>query len=433
IYGFPGVGIDDSSTSAFYYREGLEAKGFGEFSDWNCEPYDCTRLEEADFKDLLERPEENWADVWYCATDYAWPNLTWEKESRFGYTVTVTVQEGDSLWKLADLVYGDGYFWTQIYDKNKECIGGDPNLIHPGMDLEVVLNASLADYAAKGDIYQQEGDFLLTEWKKGLSGTEIQSFYRRLLADDLWNGATWRQKGMPEDYNRRINDWMIADLDGNGQKDMIVIAGDGGADCPGEIWLYLNEEPAYVLKDETAYYEENFGFSSFCINPLMADLDNDGNLELLFGVITDGVGRAICLFRHVGNRWEECQTELPDYNDSWLESGIGIRVNTIDTTKNVYEAYCPYLEERREFTAKSWKEYFVNTDSGEQKTGSNVWGMYGFQCVDYKGKNALQFKEKLMWDGSYVLGGVIGDAVFILNWDADGVCRVADWWAEGDD
>lgn len=36
-----------------------------------------------------------------------------------------------------------------------------------------------------------------------------------------------------------------------------------------------------------------------------------------------------------------------------------------------------------------------------------------------------------MWDGSYVLGGVIGDAVFILTWDEDGVCRVADWWAEG--
>ena len=125
----------------------------------------CLTREEdiTDFKEFMERAEEAGQDVWFCATDYAWPNLSWEKESRFGYTAIVTVQAGDSLWKLADAVYGDGYLWTQIYEQNKECIGKDPDRICPGMDLEIVLNASLADYAAKGDTYQQEGDFLLTE------------------------------------------------------------------------------------------------------------------------------------------------------------------------------------------------------------------------------------------------------------------------------
>ena len=63
-------------------------------------------------------------------------------------------------------------------------------------------------------------------------------------------------------------------------------------------------------------------------------------------------------------------------------------------------------------------------------SGGNVLGVYGFECVEYKGRNALQCREVLQWDDSYVLGGVIGDAVFIFVWDEEGVCRVADWRVE---
>lgn len=143
IYGFPGVGIDDRITSAFYYREGLVTEGFGkgmyEFSDWNCKSYDCEHLEETDFKDLLSRPEEQWSDVWMCAANYAWPNLAWEKDSRFGYQVTVTVQQRDSLWEIADKVFGDGNCWEQIYEQNKDIIGENANLIFSGMDLEMTV------------------------------------------------------------------------------------------------------------------------------------------------------------------------------------------------------------------------------------------------------------------------------------------------------
>ncbi len=149
ICGFPGVGIDDRATSPFYYREGLVTEGFERgtynFFTWNCKPCDCTRLEETDFKDLLGRPEEKWADVWWCAADDAWPVLSWERDSRFGYTTAFTVQEGDSLWELADQIYGDGHFWPLIYEQNRERIGGDANLIVPGMDLEIAVNASQAD------------------------------------------------------------------------------------------------------------------------------------------------------------------------------------------------------------------------------------------------------------------------------------------------
>lgn len=143
VYGFPGAGIDDRITSDFYYREGLVTEGFGkgmyEFSGWNCAPYDCKHLKEADFKKLLNRPKEEWVNVWMCVSDYAWPNLVWEKDSRFGYMVTITVQDGDCLWQMADKVYGGGNAWVLIHERNKKIIGEDANLILPGLDLQLSM------------------------------------------------------------------------------------------------------------------------------------------------------------------------------------------------------------------------------------------------------------------------------------------------------
>ncbi|KUK83438.1 MAG: Peptidoglycan-binding lysin domain [Microgenomates bacterium 39_6] len=46
-----------------------------------------------------------------------------------------TVQPGDSLWKIAVAVYGDGYQWTNIYEANRSDIGPNPGLINPGQVL----------------------------------------------------------------------------------------------------------------------------------------------------------------------------------------------------------------------------------------------------------------------------------------------------------
>jgi hypothetical protein len=50
---------------------------------------------------------------------------------------TYTVKKGDSLWKIAKNVYGDGSKWRQIYDANKKVIGKNPNLIYPGQRLVI--------------------------------------------------------------------------------------------------------------------------------------------------------------------------------------------------------------------------------------------------------------------------------------------------------
>ena len=52
---------------------------------------------------------------------------------------TYLVQPGDSLWQIARIIYGDGQRWSDIYNyaNNKEIIGGNPNLIHPGQVLTI--------------------------------------------------------------------------------------------------------------------------------------------------------------------------------------------------------------------------------------------------------------------------------------------------------
>lgn len=441
ICGFLGRNMVDLPLDPFYYREGLVMEGFHRgFYDYPCFnsfPYDCTHLEETDFKDLLARPEEKWSDVWFCAADYAWPILAWEKNSRFGYTVTVTVQEGDSLWEIADAVYGDGHFWTQIYEENKERIGKDVNLVLPGTDLEITVNASQADYAAEGAVKEQEKEFLEEGKKRGITAAECKDIYRRLLADDLWNGQVlkWNsQTGKWESgWGFWLSDWTVTDLDENGQADMVVMVGENrGISARGTIWLYLNEEPAYILKDGMAYDEERFCFDfHFWEGPWMADVDNDGREELLLAAFNGGNGgpggRDTCLMRRVGDAWESCLEELPNDYGEWGEAQAGLWVQVACTGVDRYEAYCPYLDERIEFDGKNSRE--IGEDEYGRVAGSNVRGFYDYKCVPYKGKNALQCRECLCGEGGNAHG--VGEAVFILTWDADGVCRVADWRIEG--
>lgn len=53
---------------------------------------------------------------------------------------TYTVVPGDSMWAISERFYNDGTRWMEIYEANKELIGDNPRLIHPGYTL-VIPNA----------------------------------------------------------------------------------------------------------------------------------------------------------------------------------------------------------------------------------------------------------------------------------------------------
>lgn len=47
-------------------------------------------------------------------------------------THTYTVVKGDTLWGIAQRLYGSGAQWTKLYANNKSVVGSNPNLIRPG-------------------------------------------------------------------------------------------------------------------------------------------------------------------------------------------------------------------------------------------------------------------------------------------------------------
>ena len=54
-----------------------------------------------------------------------------------GAEETYTVKKGDSLSKIAKRVYGDAQQWRKIYEANRDIVGDNPDLIHPGQTLKL--------------------------------------------------------------------------------------------------------------------------------------------------------------------------------------------------------------------------------------------------------------------------------------------------------
>ena len=47
------------------------------------------------------------------------------------------VRKGDSLWSIAEELLHDGNRWIEIYELNRDVIGGNPRLIYEGMEFKI--------------------------------------------------------------------------------------------------------------------------------------------------------------------------------------------------------------------------------------------------------------------------------------------------------
>lgn len=52
-------------------------------------------------------------------------------------TKTYTVKSGDTLSDIAQSEMGDANRWRELYAANKDAVGDNPHMIHPGLKLEI--------------------------------------------------------------------------------------------------------------------------------------------------------------------------------------------------------------------------------------------------------------------------------------------------------
>jgi nucleoid-associated protein YgaU len=50
---------------------------------------------------------------------------------------TYTVKAGDTLSGIAESEMGDANRWPELYAANKDAVGDNPDMIHPGLKLEI--------------------------------------------------------------------------------------------------------------------------------------------------------------------------------------------------------------------------------------------------------------------------------------------------------
>ena len=242
----------------------------------------------------------------------------------------------------------------------------------------------------------------------GLEPGEWESCFQRLCQDDIFAGG-----------DLELVDFILEDLDENGQEDMVVMVQNPDALFvygTGCVYFYMNEDAPYCFLDE------EFPFF-FQVDLSSGDLDGDGNVEIVFGAQGTGNGGAgdwhyrLLTYKDHTMEW----MELP--SDSYETEERGIRIQVIqETKKDTYSAYCPVLEETLTFTSQNAKK----PEKQAMEVGGNCRGFYQVECVEYEGGYALKTAEYLFGEGGIVHG--VGAAWFVFVWD--GEWRIARWWVE---
>lgn len=245
----------------------------------------------------------------------------------------------------------------------------------------------------------------------GMTEEDAKALYQKIENSEILVGK-----------NIEITGVALGDYDQNGQTDMIVCLCEDKENSNGYtdgcLYLFMNdEEPYYIYDDFCCYYFGNI-FGDFG-----ADVDHDGNIEIVFCVQGWGNGGAgDCekfVIKHKDKEIErmELPNDLPDeyYNDR--DSGLQIKIEK-DGEKGVYNVYCPYFDETVALNIEDEKDW---------GGGANCRGYFMLAMTEYQGEEFLIGYEYIY--SGYIANG-LGSVAFVFDWDENGRAYVRNWYVE---
>ncbi len=249
--------------------------------------------------------------------------------------------------------------------------------------------------------------------RQGIDGASAETYFQTLLDDNVFQDGTMELTGL-----------IIEDMDGNGQKDMLVTVAETeekawyGSGC---LCIYMNDDEPYRFEEEDCSYLGYF-------DAFAADIDNDENVEIVFSAQGSGVGAVGDSYKTVFKYKNHCieRMELPSDLKEYYDCGLKVIV-TQNPEENSYGAYCPYFDEIISFSALNSLE----PSDATKIVGGNVRGYFDLQCVKYEGQNALQVSEYLNGEGGIIQ--CVATAQFLIVWDENGEANVTKWWIMMDD
>lgn len=270
------------------------------------------------------------------------------------------------------------------------------------------------EYSPKEQIKKNEEKFFEEAGKQGID-QQIADTYLQILTDD----------NIFQDGAMALTGFRIADIDGNGQADMLVMVLDA-KETPfygsGSLWFYMNEDAPYCFSEEDCSY---YGW----FDTFWDDIDNDENVEIVFSAQGTGCGAVgdsyKAVFKYKDHSIERMQ--MPSDFEEDYDCGLLVEVFQEPETDG-YSAYCPYFDETICFNVQDGEKLkFPNTDTTES-VGGNARGFYNLCVAEYQGRKALQASEYLYGGGGVV--NYVATAQFLITWNEDGTPEVVTWWIE---
>lgn len=270
------------------------------------------------------------------------------------------------------------------------------------------------EYDPEDQIRKNQEKFYEEAGKQGISQQEARACLQILMDDNIFRDGVMELTGL-----------RIADIDGNGQTDMLVVVQDVQEKFlygTGGLWFYMNEDEPYCFYEEECPY---FGwYSSF-----WADLDDDGHVEITFCAQGTGCGGTgdhyKAVFKYRDHSIERMQ--LPSDHDDEASGEYGLDVYVFQEPEaDSYSARCVRLDEQVSFRAENTEGW--DLPDAVRQAGCNVGGFYDLRVAEYEGKKVLQASEYLCGEGGVPHG--VAETRFLITWDRDGTPQVLKWWVE---